>query len=428
MPISKIKQNNIQKSGFTLVELVVVLAGLTALTAITVPGILNQIKLSKIESTKALMNAYAAECLGKYRTSTNPSQDYVDKVEPSFDSDQLDNLGYKMDGGNKTCSSFAIKPLDDNEGFSYGMKFEVIGGNIVKTGSPYGSPPPEAALRSCKNWAGKNCGMTDAQKARLAEERALQKRKDSCDSNYYDWSLKAKLANSDLPGSGRSWSSKDKDCNIKWWAYGGRIGPNKDWYDAEVEKAIGEKCNKWRLDRINEANLTDEQTYPNGETESNCKGKKYWFTLDQSFTAKSAWEEQVLKDAKSLCDADIIRYTKKEYTGDIVVKPKIGPLPCNTKKWFCKGFIENDKASWEDGTCGQEKKAKEEAEKARQAAEQAKKDADKKIKLPDQDIPKVVPGKTPGKTIKCKAPMPKECNSPKWRRLIPACKCWFPNG
>lgn len=428
MSISEKLQNNKEDSGFTLVELVVVLAGLAALSAIAIPGILNQIKLSKIESVKASMNAYAAECLGKYRTSTNPSKDYVNKVEPSFDPDQLDNLGYKIDGDNKTCTSFAIKPLDDNEVFSYGMKFEVIGGNVVKTGYPYGSPPQESALRSCKNWAGQNCGMSDEQKARLAEERALQKRKDSCDSNYLDWTLKAKLANSDLPGTGRSWSSKDKDCNVKWWAYGGRIGPDKTWYDAEIEKAIGEKCNNWRLDRILESKLTDEQTYPNGETDANCKNKKYWFTLDQSFTVKSDWSEQVQKDALKLCNADIDNYKKKKYTGEHEVKPSLGPLPCGSKIYFCEGAIENSKADWEAGSCGQEEKRRKEEEARKAAAEAAAKKAAEKKKLEDKDIPSEVKGKLPGQKIKCKAPMPKLCSSPKWRKLIPDCKCWYPNG
>jgi len=425
MSISKNSLINKDHSGFTLVELVVVIAGLTALSAISIPGILNQIRLSKIESAKALMNGYAADCLGQYRTSTNPSQDYVNKVEPSFDMDQLENLGYKIDG--KTCTSFGIKPLKDDETFAYGMGFEVIGGNVIKTGTPNGSPPSESALRSCKNWAGQNCGMTAAQKARLEEERAVQERKNKCESNYFDWSKKAKLANSDLPGNGRSWNSKEKKCNVEWWAYGGRIGPDKPWYDKEIEKAIGEKCNKWRLDRIDDKKLTENEQ---GETDTTnyCKGKKYWFTLDQSFTVKSDWEDQVRKDAKGLCDADIDNLKMKLHTGDHDVKPKIGPLPCGTKIWFCKGVIEQDKASWESGECGQAEKRRKEEEAARKAAEAAAKKAAEKKKLEDKDIPKEVKGKLPGSKIKCKTPMPPLCNSPKWRRLIPDCKCWFPNG
>ncbi len=427
MSISRKLQNNKNNSGFTLVELVVVIAGLSALSAIAIPGILNQIKLSKIESVKATMNAYAAECLGKYRTSTNPSKDYVNKVEPSFDTDLLDNLGYKIDGDNKTCTSFGIKPIDDKETFSYGMNFEVIGGNVVKTGTPYGDSPPESALKSCKNWAGQNCGMTDEQKAKLAEARALQKKKDDCEADYLDWSQKAKLANSDEKGNGRSWSLKDKDCNIEWWAYGGKIGPDKTWYEKQVEEAIGKKCNQSRLDRILENKLTDELNNPNGETIDHCDDK-FWFTLDQSFTVKSLWDKQVQEDALNLCNADLDTQKKNDYTGVHLVKPKLGPLPCGTTVYFCKGAIEPSKAGWEAGECGQEEKQRKEEEARKAAAEAAAKKAAEQKKLEDKDIPKEVKGRLPGSKIQCKTPMPNECNSPKWRKLIPDCKCWYPNG
>ena len=107
--------------------------------------------------------------------------------------------------------------------------------------------------------------MSDAQKAALAAARALQKRKDDCDSKYFLWSTKARLANSDEKGTGRSWNLKDKKCNVEWWAFGGKIGPDKPWYDAEVEKAIGKKCDKWRLDRIDNSKITDEGKFPNGK-------------------------------------------------------------------------------------------------------------------------------------------------------------------
>ena len=50
----KISQNNKYKDqqGFTLIELVVVLAGLSALAAFTIPNVLNTIKLNKIEEAK----------------------------------------------------------------------------------------------------------------------------------------------------------------------------------------------------------------------------------------------------------------------------------------------------------------------------------------------------------------------------------------
>ena len=75
---------------------------------------------------------------------------------------------------------------------------------------------------------------------------------------------------------------------------------------------------------------------------------------------------------------------------------------------------------------GAESKSEEAERKA--AAEAAAKEAAEKKRLEDKNIPKEVKGRFPGETRQCRPPMPKQCNSPKWRRLIPDCKCWYPNG
>ena len=75
--ISKKRKNS--NSGFTLIELIIVIAGLAALGSFTFPNVLSSLKLNKIEEAKAIMNGYAADCLGKYRISTDP----VEFVEES---------------------------------------------------------------------------------------------------------------------------------------------------------------------------------------------------------------------------------------------------------------------------------------------------------------------------------------------------------
>ena len=70
MKISNMR-NNIN-SGFTLIELIIVIAGLAALGSFTFPNVLASLKLNRIEEAKAIMNGYAADCLGQYRISTDP--------------------------------------------------------------------------------------------------------------------------------------------------------------------------------------------------------------------------------------------------------------------------------------------------------------------------------------------------------------------
>ena len=94
-----LKKNKVNKEnqGFTLIELVVVLAGLSALAAFTIPNVLNTIKLNRIEEAKALMNSFAADCLGQYRVSTDPVK-FVENAFPAdLDGEQLLTLGNQIE-------------------------------------------------------------------------------------------------------------------------------------------------------------------------------------------------------------------------------------------------------------------------------------------------------------------------------------------
>ena len=42
-------------------------------------------------------------------------------------------------------------------------------------------------LNSCRNWAGKNCGLSDAQKAEFERLAEIAKAKSECISNYNTW-------------------------------------------------------------------------------------------------------------------------------------------------------------------------------------------------------------------------------------------------
>ena len=162
-------------SGFTLVELVVVIGALSTLASFAIPSVLNSIKLSKAEEAKALMNAYASDCLGKYRISTDPVKFINESVPDDLDNEKLATLGYKIDAEKNKCSHVAIKPSSDNEKFLYALDFRISSeGKVLKTATPSDNPK---SLNSCKGWAGKNCGLSEAQKAEFERLAAIAKAK-----------------------------------------------------------------------------------------------------------------------------------------------------------------------------------------------------------------------------------------------------------
>ena len=195
MKISNSK--NKDNVGFTLVELVVVIAGLAALASFSIPSFLNSIKLNKIEEAKAIMNAYASDCLGKYRISTDPADFIENAVPDQLDNMRLSTLSYQIDGNKNKCAHLGIKPLNKEEKGLYAFDFRMSSeGKILKTAT---SPNNLRFLNSCRSWAGKNCGLSEAQKAEFARLAALAKAESECISNYNKWLANCLLYTSPSP-------------------------------------------------------------------------------------------------------------------------------------------------------------------------------------------------------------------------------------
>ena len=66
-----LKKVEVNLAGFSIVELVVVLGGLSILTGLAVPNVLKWNKLAQIDEAKSLLNSAAVECLQRVRTHPN---------------------------------------------------------------------------------------------------------------------------------------------------------------------------------------------------------------------------------------------------------------------------------------------------------------------------------------------------------------------
>ena len=177
MNISSIRNKN-NNRGFTLIELIIVIGGLAALGSFTFPNILTSLKLNRIEEAKAIMNGYAADCLGKYRISTDPVEFIEESTPDQLDNVKLETLGYQIDGDKNKCSHVAITPLNEKENDLYAFDFQITSeGKILKTATPSDNP---RFLNSCRGWAGTNCGLSEDQKAEFARLAKIAKAKSVC--------------------------------------------------------------------------------------------------------------------------------------------------------------------------------------------------------------------------------------------------------
>ena len=386
-------QNN---SGFTLVELVVVIAGIAALGSFVIGNVLTQIKLSRIEEAKALMNSYAADCLGKYRISTDPIK-FVDEAKPDdLDNEKLLTLGYQIDGNKSKCSQTAIKPSNENEDTLFALDFRISSeGKVLKTAKPSDNPQ---ALNSCKGWAGKNCGLSEGQKAEFARQEAVAKAKATCISNYQDWLSKKSS------GESVTWDKDKETCSKPVFAFEGVPVASKEAIDEALEAKYGRACEEWGANKIADKSYIS----PGGNPETKnpeCGGVQFWFHTGIQFTNKADWTKRDNETKKAACEADKIKAQTNKVNGKYVYKPTPGPDPCGKVIWLCDGEVFNTESDYKQTSCG--------APPPPPPSPPAPPVPPKEVIDPVTRQPVTCPGSKPG-----------YCNNPflKWRR--PQCKCW----
>ena len=345
MDISRRKDFN--NKGFTLMELIVVVAGLAILSSLSIPNILNRVKLNRIEEAKALMNSYALDCLAKYRISTKSISDFLKDAKPEeLDNEKLKTLQYQIDEDKNKCANVAIKPLDDNEkglfAFDFSMQPDKDGiVRIRKTGTPSDDKFFE---NSCKNWAGSNCGASAEQKAKWAEEAALAKAKSDCEEEYDAW-LKGKNS-----GEYQSWDSTKKNCTRPVFAFKGTpVNSLQAVRDMEKEE-MGEECFDWR-----DGLVASKHISPNGnpETIAACNGQEWWFHSGETpFESQIAWNEFDNKAKIQACEKNRDDAMLGGYEGQYTLTPS-GPSPCGTVTYLCDNREWPSVDLYKTSRCGQ---------------------------------------------------------------------------
>ena len=387
MKISKIRKKN-NNSGFSLIELVIVIAALGALGSFAFPNILSSLKLNKIEEAKAIMNEYAADCLGKYRISTDPN--IMDESTPDqLDNLKLETLGYKIDGNKNKCSNIAIKPINENEENLYAFEFQIADGKIAKFGTPSDNP---RFLNSCRGWAGKNCGLSEAQKAEFARLAAIAKAKTVCVSEYNDW-----LA-AESSGAYVSWDNENESCTREVFAFEGMPVNNREAVDKALEAKYGQACSDWRTSKIKSKYISR-----NGDPDTKnpeCGGIQYWFHSGSEFNTQVAWtafDNQVKEQQCTKDRSDALRKNKK---GKYQYKPTAGPEPCGKVVWLCQGSEYNTLSAYETTKCAKTV-AKKKKKKKKKNSDYCKKLWKRHKNCGKNTIPRI-----PEKSNQCRCPWP----------------------
>ena len=349
----KISNNNNNKnnSGFTLIELVIVIAGLSALSSFAIPSYLNSIKLNKVEQAKALINGYAADCLSQYRTKkTSEKAKFLDEATPTqLQNLELKSLGYQIDGDKNKCSELSIKPINEKEDklFQFGFNLEEDSDtefvSIRKTAEPSSYTGSKRFLNSCEGWAGGGCGLSPSQKEEFARKAKIAKSKAECISKYNKW------LSDESSGGFTSWDSNNNTCSRDVFAFEGIPLNSAEAVDQALKNKYGKACIEWRVRQRNTNRIS-----PNGNPETlipQCGGVNYWFHSGKEFTTQAGWTTEDNNLKKLVCIQNRANALNNGVSGEYTYEPS-GPPPCGKVSWFCDSKEYETLEAYKTTSCG----------------------------------------------------------------------------
>jgi len=296
--------------GYSITELIVVVAGISALASIAAPNINKFVKEGQVDEAKALLNTAAAECGSQINAGANATE-----ISPnSLKGKSLPGL-YKYSGsttklGEPSCVSLILED-DENES----SRLTSLGINISSNPlafekfAEFKHPDGETG---CKQWALTKCsegGEIERLKAEAAARAAEEARLRDIEERYQTW------LQGPPPGSGHyTADSKDK------WAFQGREVSDEAAFLQAQENYFGrvamENYSNW-LSQGGDGNYKKE-----GLDKWAFQGKE---VIDEAAynVAKRAWEEQqflaevqAAKDAKSSKVVSAYGFTKWVHGGN----------------------------------------------------------------------------------------------------------------
>lgn len=323
-------------SGFTLLELIVVLAGLGILSSLAISNTSKYLDYAKVDEAKSLLNKAAAKCLQGLRSEGNRA-DFLTRrslfdakdsggkdLEDILTAERLATTGYKFTNEFKSCGKTSIVAIseEDSKRRYPGLTFNITtDGRLSKCATDDGSDTESAAI----SWAGKCVLKGEELIAWQKYDAMITEKKAECINNMNSWLennnnrgkyTKAwnESATSGCPSGPPKVENKTctpNGCNKTIYGYKGVIVSTGDTAEARKAYEDYEIIQKGKECATATKALRDEKmhTSSDGISVGKCGGDTYWFFRGEEVSAVD-WK-------KSMCNENKQNLLKTTHSGPI---------------------------------------------------------------------------------------------------------------
>ena len=288
------------QSGFSLIELMVVVAGLGILSSFAVSNVIKYFDYANVDEAKSLLNSIAADCLQNLRRKGSDSLNQTLDTN-ILSQERLENTGYQFKnlGSTDICGNVLITTISDSKkdrmpdlGFTIDDK-----GNLTKIAVDTGSDTAYTA----KSWAGKNITEAAGLQELMDYNKSILDAKAKCIDDYTNW-LKTSgdgkfntwndLASAgcpSMPPKVVSSTCTPNGCNSPVYALDNKVvGTTQESYDAAFKAKYDGLCADEVVNKRKENATTASE---GGETINNCGQKLFWFFEGENSGSKDAWKK-----------------------------------------------------------------------------------------------------------------------------------------
>ncbi len=334
-PKSTIQQSRaLQANAYTLLELIVVIAGLGILSSLAIPNFIKYLEFAQIDEAKVLLNTAAAQCLQEFRkqgwvVAKDIKPDALPALADEGEQSKLPGRYVFKDGNNK-CEHIVIEDPAGSDSI-----FPLLGlrmtsqGKIVK----YAAPGNRDSISAAESW-----GETSISEELLAEINYLGQctvNQSECNTAFPN----ALEIASDGPLSVKAWQGKcewpaDPTCGClrDVWACDNKAYYTADDFQECISAKASAACNSHR-DSIR----SQSPPFSGADIAGICPTTEWWLDGEWIGESEETYNQKIIEKQAALaeqnrleCEAQKKTWIDAAVSGEF--KPTIGG--CNAA-WGC---------------------------------------------------------------------------------------------